>query len=474
MSDERVNNNAKATLPEGADATASIVEEELEAKPTPTAFEQFLERFRRPAGPARATQTKDRMRGALVLAATTIGVIFLFLTMFTSPLDDSRKDKRRQPTLGRPEAANDAQQSPAKSIVPQLNATPPGSDVDGELTEKDLLGTMRNRPAPQPAESPKHAPQREPLRSIDFGDPDLDRAYQSRRVSTPAPGVEPEVQAEPRRAAETRRANTAATDDPLRKPSLVYVRSRALGSDHRARSLSTYAAGNALNLPAGTKFIARFEQVVSSATKIPVSAVIEYNYERNGELIVPAGSRAHGKLTQATPQGWVHVEFDSLELPDRERFPIAASALSMDHGALKGQVNGKNTGKKFLVRAMTGLGTIASFAVGGRGLSGQIDNSVLLRERLSSNIAVAGEQQLSALAYQQNIVVTIPANTRFYLVIAESKNTTATGPRPLAESSFITQELQELLKIRNEMRQMNQLLRTSQAGATPEPDTREP
>ena len=72
-------------------------------------------------------------------------------------------------------------------------------------------------------------------------------------------------------------------------------------------------------------------------------------------------------------------------------------------------------GKRFLTRTLTGIGTIAAFAVGGRGLGGQVDNSILLRERLSSNIAMAGEQDLAMQAYQQNIVVTVPANTRFYL-----------------------------------------------------------
>src|SRR6185295_2895365 len=98
---------------------------------------------------------------------------------------------------------------------------------------------------------------------------------------------------------------------------------------------------------------------------------------------------------------------------------INGSSLSMDQGVLKGLVNGRNNGKRFLTRTLTGIGTIAAFAVGGRGLGGQVDNSILLRERLSSNIAMAGEQDLAMQAYQQNIVVTVPANTRFYLVLNE-------------------------------------------------------
>ena len=147
-------------------------------------------------------------------------------------------------------------------------------------------------------------------------------------------------------------------------------------------------------LAQGTKLVARLQYEVSSAAKVPVVAVIEYNYEQNGDLIIPAGTKAYGTLSQVTPQGWVTIKFDALEYPNGEQEKINGSSLSMEQGVLKGVVNGKNTGKKFLTRTLTGIGTIAAFAVGGRGLGGQVDNSILLRERLSSNVAMAGEQEL--------------------------------------------------------------------------------
>jgi hypothetical protein len=174
------------------------------------------------------------------------------------------------------------------------------------------------------------------------------------------------------------------------------------------------------------------------------------------------------------------LKFDSIEFPDCRQESINGSAISMDQGALKGFVNGTNAGKKFLTRTLTGVGTIAAFAVGGRGLGGQVDNSILLRERLSSNIAMGGEQQLAMLAYQQNIVITLPANTRFYLVLTEpgvslpatdpALRTPAASPRgdssassPLATMS--PQEVQELIAIRNEMREMNRLMKVQNAAS---------
>ena len=114
-----------------------------------------------------------------------------------------------------------------------------------------------------------------------------------------------------------------------------------------------------------------------------------------------------------------------------------------------------------------------------------MDNSILLRERLSSNIAMGGEQQLAMLAYQQNIVVTLPANTRFYLVLNEPgvnaqdrtqelrvpQSSTTLQQADLQVGSRVAgmspRELQELIAIRNEMREMNRLIKGP--GATSEP-----
>jgi hypothetical protein len=157
----------------------------------------------------------------------------------------------------------------------------------------------------------------------------------------------------------------------------------------------------------------------------------------------------------------------------------------MERGLLKGEVNGRNSGRKFLTRALTGVGTIAAYAVGGRGLGNSangIDSSVLLRERLASNIAMAGEQELALLAYQQNIVITVPANTRFFLVLhaqdtrqfpgaRRTVTTNGMASRASGASNAGTQEtlsgdeIRDLRQFRNEMRQMNRFLESSSASS---------
>ena len=93
------------------------------------------------------------------------------------------------------------------------------------------------------------------------------------------------------------------------------------------------------------------------------------------------------------------------------------------HAASSGSVNGRNRAKRALVRSLTGVGSMATYLVGGSGyggLTGPVAQSILLGERIASNIGLAGEQELMGLAYNQNnIVVTLAGNTRFYIVLQE-------------------------------------------------------
>jgi hypothetical protein len=387
-----------------------------------------------------------------------------------------------------------------------LNVTQQPNEETGELTEKDLLGTMRNRGTPVPTENaprptaPAKPPVRRTLASVDFEDPALTEAYR-RQGLTPPPRRTTEVMDWNAAIAEYQAKQNGVKPVPpaappappvnpseaLRKSSFAFVRSTTVAATGSTSAPMIARAKVAPLLPQGTKLVARLQHTVSSAAKVPVVAVIEYNYERGGEIVVPAGSKAYGSLAQATPQGWVSLKFETLEFPDGRQEQIDGSAVTMEQGPLKGFVNGTNAGKKFLTRTLTGVGTIAAFAVGGRGLGGQVDNSILLRERLSSNIAMGGEQQLAMLAYQQNIVVTVPANTRFYLVLNEAGVATGAGPEsrrpavpgaaprtetpqtsPIAGMS--QQELQELIAIRNEMREMTRLIKPQPASTEPVPE----
>jgi len=156
-----------------------------------------------------------------------------------------------------------------------------------------------------------------------------------------------------------------------------------------------------------TRLVARLQSVVNSAIKTPIVAAIEYNYEKDGQIVVPAGAKVLGTLQQADRSGNVAIHFDALQLPDGATQKIDAAAMSLSFGPLKGNVSGRKTGTNFLVRTFTGLGTVATYLVGAggtNGFNGPLSESALLRDRLATNIGIAGDQELNSLAFNQNIV----------------------------------------------------------------------
>jgi hypothetical protein len=110
------------------------------------------------------------------------------------------------------------------------------------------------------------------------------------------------------------------------------------------------------------------------------------------------------------------------------------------------------------------MGTIAAYLVGGNNLNGPLSDSALLRERLADNVAIAGQNEMNQVAFNQNIMVTVPGNTRFYIVLQQSPNSSGQAPaaRRLSSASGSTpdgqtipnlQELRQLLQLSQELSQ---------------------
>ena len=208
--------------------------------------------------------------------------------------------------------------------------------------------------------------------------------------------------------------------------------------------------------------MARLQAVVSSAVKTPVVAAIEYNYERDGEIVVPAGAQVLGSLQQADRSGYVGIRFDTIQMPDGSTEKIDATAMSLTFGPLKGVVSGKRTGTNFLIRAFTGIGQAASYVVGSNGLNAPLSQGALLRDQIATNIGIAGDQQLNSLAFNQNVVVSVPGNTRFYVVIEKGTTANEEQARPAATQQAgnrpvpTAEELQQLMQLQRELSELYQ------------------
>jgi len=399
---------------------------------------------------SRRELARDKSRSLFLLVGACGALLLLFFGVFSHPKKKTPlpgENARGQASLGRRATPGQESNNPTTAMTPMLSADVRSTDsgFDGQLTPEDIGRTSRSGMAPKPGvtstTSKAIPPQDYALSKVDFSDPAVGLSTVPNPPSVPGTG--------------------SGAD---RKPSLVFVRSTE--TKPTMKPSLPQDTEESLPLAAGTRLIARLQTPVSSAVPMPVVAVVEYNYELSGMIVLPAGSKVFGRLTQVNPSGYVGIQFNRVEMPDGSAEKIDASAMSLNFGPLKGTVSGKKTGTKFLVRSLTGLGTIASYVVGPQGsASGElISPNTLLRERLADNVATAGQEELNGLAFNQNLVVTLAGNTRFYIVFQKPSSDhagTAPGTRSAGMGSGVIpggvptlEELRQLMQLRSEINEL--------------------
>jgi len=205
----------------------------------------------------------------------------------------------------------------------------------------------------------------------------------------------------------------------LKEPSLVFVRSVTQSSSRTTSNSSVSSdATPQLDLTPGTRIEAKLETEISSAVETPVVAVVEYTYAIGERIVIPAGAHVYGSLQQADRSGLVSVKFDEIELLDGAREKINAVGTGLDLGPIKGNVYGKNTGKNFLVRAASGIGSVLA-EIAGNNSSAAFSEEDMLRERLAENIGTAGDTEIMSLNANSRVVVSVPADTKIYVVFTK-------------------------------------------------------
>jgi len=210
-------------------------------------------------------------------------------------------------------------------------------------------------------------------------------------------------------------------------------------------------------LSTGTRLRARLESAASTAVRAPVLAVLEYTYERDGQIVVPAGAKAVGHIQEADRSGYVRIQFESLMIPDGANIPIQAVATDLDMRPLKGKVEGRNTGKNVVVRSLSGIGQAGALLLGRGSLNQPLSESDLMRERLSNNIGEASDEEISRMAITSRTVVTVSAETPIYVVLEQTPKADVASGRPDGRSSQSlttnAEELRQLLQLKRELNQ---------------------
>ncbi|MGD1082753.1 MAG: hypothetical protein ABR881_30940 [Candidatus Sulfotelmatobacter sp.] len=401
--------------------------------------------------PGPATRAKQRARQQIqqnrfvIIGAGAIVIALLIFVATSMPHRGATQKVKSRGTTGTEDLALESgTASIDKSLFPITDSGRPATKEshEGFLNERDL-----QRTATKPAAGRTVATGAGTLGSIPpFGDQQPWQAPPYQPGSNTGTGAEtPDLGKSEREAME--------------KSSLIYVRSASASSaSAQAREINDPARELGLGLATGTRLRARLESAASTAVRTPVLAVIEYNYERDGEIIVPAGAKAVGHIRNGDRSGYVDVQFDSLLMPDGAVVPIEAAATGLDLRPLKGKVEGKNTGKNVLVRSLSGIGQVGSMLVGQGSLNQPLSESDLMRERVSNNVGEAGDEEVSRLAINQHIVVTISADTPIYVVLEQTPKSNRGSLQPSARSvptsnSANVEQLRQLLQLQQELNQ---------------------
>jgi hypothetical protein len=393
----------------------------------------------------RARQRIQQNRFVIIGAGAIVIALLIFVATSMPHRGAPQKVKRPGATGTEDLALESGTASNDKSLFPITDSGRPATKEshEGFLNERDL-----QRTATKPAAGRTLATAAGTLGAIPpFGDQQPWQAPPYQPSSGTGAGAE---------TADLGKAEREA----MEKSSLIYVRSApASSASAQSRELfNNQAPDLGLGLATGTRLRARLESAASTAVRTPVLAVIEYNYERDGEIIVPAGAKAVGHIRNGDRSGYVDVQFDSLLMPDGAVVPIEAAATGLDLRPLKGKVEGKNTGKNVLLRSLSGIGQAGSMLVGQGSLNQALSESDLMRERVSNNVGEAGDEEVSRLAITQHIVVTISADTPIYVVLEQTPKTNhvsqeTSGRSVPTSNSANVEQLRQLLQLQQELNQ---------------------
>jgi len=351
-------------------------------------------------------KSKLIMLGGGLLAA----VLFLALTSLVNHSSTTKKAAEKQPSHPM------QQQTPTQSkgsVTPLMETvqTNPQENTSGQVHPGDIKRTSTPAPgagdnsgAPFPAKP--HAGSAAGANTLgaipSFSD-------------TQQKWEEPQPYGEAGRASPVQ---AQQTQNALKEASLVFVRAPAQSQPAGTVTHASADTGPVLELTPGSRIEAKLETQISSAVLAPVVAVVEYTYAIGDRIVVPAGARVYGQLQQADRSGFVGVKFDEIELLDGQREKIEAIGAGIDLGPIKGTVYGKNTGKNFLIKAASGVESLAAMLVG-KNSSAAFSEGDLLRERVADNVGNAGDSELMSLNATSRIIVSVPADTKIYIVFTK-------------------------------------------------------
>jgi hypothetical protein len=420
MQSNTTNGNGPRLEPLGPDQTKEPAWEEVsDHEPTSTKTQSATGPIAQFATRANVEKLSGLGKNKMLLIGGGLlaAVMFFVMTMFLGKPSGKQR--------AAPRNAHTAQQSttPKGSVTPLMDTvhSPTQSNSSGQLSPDDINRTKASTGGSQGNKLS--------ATTQNVGTPSS--AGNTNLGSVPSFADTQQHWEEPRPYGETSSApalQTQQQQNALKEPSLVFVRNLAQSSSSPTRAGTLEGSTPVLDFAPGTRILAKLTTEISSAVQTPVIAEAQYTYAVGDRVVIPAGAKFIGHLEQADRSGLVSVKFDEVDLKDDDKEKVEALGIGLDLAPIKGIVSGKNTGRNFLVRTASGIGSMAAMVVGNN-TSSSFSEDDLIRERIAQNAGNAGDTELMNLAVTNKFIVSVPADTKIYVVfIRREQNSTTLRP----------------------------------------------
>jgi len=261
-----------------------------------------------------ATRTKLRARQQfhqnrfVIIAAGALIVALLIFVATSIPHKTSQKMKVGTATI-KDEPAQIANTEADRSLFPITDSGRPSAKEahEGFLNEKDLERSVTHK---------AHAGSVQGGRSNAPGSLGSIPPFGPDQPGWQAPPYQPGTAPIGNDGADLGKAEREA----MEKSSLIYVRNVSANEvDPKARERTGIGTSEiGLGLSTGTRLRARLESAASTAVRAPVLAVVEYTYERDGQIVVPAGALPSQSLACNNPSSTRRSGLISSSLPAKE------------------------------------------------------------------------------------------------------------------------------------------------------------
>ncbi len=369
-------------------------------------------------GSIKPSEGMNKSKLLLLGSGLVVAVLFFIFTAIVG-----KTPKKHVPPKPPGQQANQTETKPPKgSVTPLMETvrTPAPENTSGQLGPADIRRTRASDGAPTSPASLRVAQGPTPAKPIAGASLASVPSFADTQQRWEEPKPYGEAAPAPTAGSQTQQQNS------LKEASLIFVRSPVQNQVAAGHPASDGDASPLLEMNPGTRIQAKLETQISSAVQAPVVAVVEYTYAIGDRIVVPAGARVYGQLQQADRSGLVSVKFDEIELLDGAREKIDAIGTGLDLGPIRGSVSGTNSGRNFLVRAASGVGSLLAQVVGTNS-SAAFSEQDILRQRVAENIGTAGDTEVMNLNANSRVVVSVPADTKIYIVFTkhEEQNTSA-------------------------------------------------